>query len=144
MGTVGAACARSDLFARWTAGLKVAPEGTTDAADINDNLSELRTPSCRGHADRCVPVLLRVQRLQNETQALGGRLLRLLFVRLGPVPAGSECRGRAGKQLLCETPVVPPEPDAPPSGREILDANQAAQISERIGYERSQVRPQDC
>src|SRR5262249_36866274 len=64
-------------------------------------LSALRHREIGGHADRCLPVFLYLQRLRRDTAAEAGRLLRVLFLRLGSVPAdpgravgGDGCGGR--------------------------------------------------
>ncbi len=51
------------------------------------------------HADRRLPVLLRMHRLRRAAPAEAGRLLRVLFLRLGAVSANSGravCGGRRG------------------------------------------------
>ena len=45
------------------------------------------------HADRCMPVFLPVRRLQGDTEAEGGRLLRVLFVWVREVPSGPGAAG---------------------------------------------------
>ena len=53
------------------------------------------------HADRCLSVLLRMHRLRHKAEAKVGRLLRVLFLRLGAVPADSgRARGRERRGLL--------------------------------------------
>jgi len=51
--------------------------------------STLTCPRCghRSTEHRCLPVLLRVQGLRRDAQAVAGRLLRILFLRHGAVPA---------------------------------------------------------
>src|SRR5262245_1985211 len=86
-----------------------------DADRIDPDLPALRPSLKRADADRRVPVLVRVQGLRREAQAVAGRLLRVLFLRLGAVPAGatrgtparpccahveeSETSSRGGKQV---------------------------------------------
>src|SRR5262249_35884684 len=50
-------------------------------------LSALRHREIGGHADRCLPVFLYLHRLRRDPAAEAGRLLRVLFLRLGSVPA---------------------------------------------------------
>lgn len=57
------------------------------AAAIDDHLPALRHRKGGDDADGCVPVLLPVHRLRSEAQAEAGRLLRVLLVWLGAVPA---------------------------------------------------------
>jgi ubiquinone/menaquinone biosynthesis C-methylase UbiE len=68
-----------------------------DARDpgIDDHLSELRNREGRDHADRGLPVLLRLQRLRCALASKARRLLCILLIWIGVLPAGS----RAGKLL---------------------------------------------
>jgi len=52
----------------------------------------MRFRPAREHAGRCLPVLLPVHELRRASSPEAGRLLRLLLVRLGEVPA--EAGGR--------------------------------------------------
>ena len=54
---------------------------------ICNHLSALRHREIGDHADRCLPVFLYVHRLRRDAAAEAGRLLRVLFLRLGSVPA---------------------------------------------------------
>ena len=67
-------------------------------SDHNDNgceshiridLSQLRACKGRNHADRCVPIFLRMRTVPHCSPAEGGGLLRVLFLRLGQMPADS-------------------------------------------------------
>ena len=69
-----------------------------DAARIRSHLSAMRLSVRRADADRCLSVLLYLQGLRTEAQAIGRRLLRVLFVRVGALPAGPAKR---------EEPVLP-------------------------------------
>jgi hypothetical protein len=52
-------------------------------------------------ADRCLPVFLYLQRLRRDAAAEAGRLLRVLFLRLGSVPADpGRALGRCGRRFL--------------------------------------------
>ncbi len=52
-------------------------------------------------ADRCLPVFLYLQRLRRDAAAEAGRLLRVLFLRLGSVPADpGRALGRDGRRFL--------------------------------------------
>src|SRR5262249_61845481 len=50
-------------------------------------MSALRHREIGGHADRCLPVFLYLHRLRRDPAAEAGRLLRVLFLRLGSLPA---------------------------------------------------------
>src|SRR5262249_20356010 len=94
----------------------------TDDLGVHYYLPDVRPRGDGTDADECVPVLLRLHGVWRASQAQAGRLLRLLLLRLGALPAGP--RGR----LL---PVgAPPRPvrvgrarlgtrvaDAPPKSR---------------------------
>ena len=54
----------------------------SDADQIRSHMSAMRLSVYRADADRCLPVLLHLQRLRTEAQAVGRRLLRVLFVRI--------------------------------------------------------------
>ena len=62
-----------------------------DADRIDPDLPALRPSLDRADADRRLPVLVRLQGLRREAQAIAGRLLRVLFLRLGAVPASAAC-----------------------------------------------------
>src|SRR4051794_26544414 len=59
------------------------------SAGIRADMSALWLFQTGSHAGRCLPVLLRMRRLQGATAPGTRRLLRILFVRLGSVPAHS-------------------------------------------------------
>ena len=63
---------------------------------INPDLSAMRPFKVGNHANRCLPVLLRMRKLQNLAPSKGRRLLRLLLVWLSQVPTYS----RAARVLL--------------------------------------------
>src|SRR5665213_1227950 len=65
-----------------------------NATRIHSHLSAMRVSVRRANADRCLSVLLCLQRLRTEAQAIGWRLLRVLFVRVGALPAGPAKRER--------------------------------------------------
>src|SRR6516165_7593095 len=56
---------------------------------FDHHLPPLRAPGDRTNAAGRLPVLLRLQRLRATPQAEAGGLLRVLFIRLGAVPARS-------------------------------------------------------
>jgi hypothetical protein len=60
------------------------------------------------HAYRCLPVFLYMHRLRREAAAEAGRLLRVLFLWLDSVPAGSgRASGRDGRRfLLCRIAIM--------------------------------------
>lgn len=74
-----------------------------NGASIPHYLPTLRTRCGRDDADRRLPVLLRVHGMRRAAQAKTGRLLRVLFLWLGSLPAHSGSRGRRIRQrgLLC-------------------------------------------
>jgi len=57
------------------------------ATRVDDHVPALREPIGRTHADRCLPVVLRLSRVPSRHRAACRRLLRVLFVRHGEVPA---------------------------------------------------------
>jgi len=62
---------------------------------IRHHLPTLRNGTIGNHADGCLPVFLRVHRLRHAAAPESGRLLRVLLVRLGAVPADAgRARGR--------------------------------------------------
>ena len=65
-----------------------------DGAAIHHHLSGLRSPADGDDADGRLPVLLRLPRLWGAPAAQARRLLRVLFLRLGAVPA--DPRGAQG------------------------------------------------
>jgi hypothetical protein len=67
-------------------------EGTAHANSISAHLSALPPPIGGDHADRRLPVLLRLQRLRHQAEATAGRLLRVLLVRFRTMPAGPDRR----------------------------------------------------
>ena len=58
-----------------------------DATSIDPDLSKVQLSSRRANADRRLPVFLRLQGLRREAKAACGRLLRVLFLWIGAVPA---------------------------------------------------------
>jgi len=56
---------------------------------IHDHLPGLRDSQNRDDADRCLLVFLRMCRLRRGAAAKAGRLLRILLLRLRPVPAAA-------------------------------------------------------
>jgi hypothetical protein len=54
---------------------------------VHHHVPTLRASGCRIDAKGCLPVLLCLQRLRAKAEATAGRLLRILFVWLGAVPA---------------------------------------------------------
>jgi len=60
---------------------------------IDDHLPDVRLLGHRNHADECLHVVLLLQRLRREAATEGRRLLRLLFVWLGAMPADSSGYG---------------------------------------------------
>jgi len=73
----------------------ISPGGHFERGDslLGVDLPGVRLRQARGHADRCLPVFLRMRALQGDAAAEGGGLLRVLLVRLGEMPAGAG-RGR--------------------------------------------------
>jgi hypothetical protein len=65
-----------------------------NATGIDADLPEVQLPGDGANADGCVPVLLRLQGLWGKAEAVAGRLLRVLFLRIGAVPADSAARQR--------------------------------------------------
>src|SRR3954464_5003336 len=61
----------------------------SNAAKIRSDMSALQLSVGRANADRCLSVLLRLQRLRRKAQAPGWRLLRVLLFRVGALSAGS-------------------------------------------------------
>jgi hypothetical protein len=59
-----------------------------DADRIDPDLPAMRPPLDRAHADRRMPVLVRVQGLRRMAQAAARRLLRVLLLQHGAVSAG--------------------------------------------------------
>jgi hypothetical protein len=74
------------------------------------------------HADECLSVLLRVRKLRSSAKAQAGRLLRLLFVRLRQVPAGSV---REGAHVDRDGNLITIRFRAPPAteGRQAVDTS---------------------
>src|SRR5262249_55868620 len=64
-----------------------------------DHLPALRPRGRRDHAARRLPVLLRLPRVRRTLEAAAGRLLRLLLLRLGPLPAEASGRMRLPGRL---------------------------------------------
>jgi hypothetical protein len=58
-----------------------------DAVGIDADLPALRSSGNRDHADRRLPVLLRLQGLRRTAETQARRLLRVLLLRLGTVSA---------------------------------------------------------
>jgi hypothetical protein len=87
----------------------------SDATRIRSHLPAMRLSVHRTDADQCLSVLLCLQRLRTKAQAIGGRLLRVLFVRVGTLPAGP---GRREKSLL---PVIGDSSRGFPDRRIFLD-----------------------
>ena len=81
-------------------------------ARIGADLSALRLCRVGNHANGCVPVLLRVQELQDTASSEPRRLLRVLFVRFGQVSTDS---GTAG--LLRLTCLLSPAAGGGPAAR---------------------------
>ena len=50
----------------------------------------MRTLEGRDHADGRLPVVLRMHKLRRAAAPEGWRLLRILFVWIGPLPAGTD------------------------------------------------------
>jgi hypothetical protein len=71
------------------------------AASIHPDLPEMQPSSSRDDGDRFLPVLLRLQRVRRTAQAPCRRLLRVLLLRIGAVPAdtGQHALLRAGGSL---------------------------------------------
>lgn len=90
------------------------PCGGADDPGIDADVSGLSSPDDRDHADRCLPVLLRVRGLRRVTAPEAGRLLCVLLVRLGGVPA--ETGRREARLLLSEGSGEPTDWDAVESG----------------------------
>src|SRR5262245_29144899 len=68
---------------------------------INNHLSALRHGEGGGDADGCVPVLLQLHRLWRDPAAQARRLLRVLLLWFGAMPANpSTAFGRAGRDCL--------------------------------------------
>ncbi len=59
---------------------------------VDRHLPEMRASRNRAHAGRCVSVFLRLQRMWRAAQARAGRLLRVLLIRLRPLPADADGR----------------------------------------------------
>src|SRR5262249_34661986 len=60
------------------------------------------------HADRCLPVFLYLHRLRRDAAAEAGRLLRVLFLRLGSVPADPDrtVGGDGRRFVLCQITIM--------------------------------------
>src|SRR5262245_23488852 len=58
---------------------------------VDNLLSPLRTPCDRTDAGGCLPDRLRLQRLRGAAATQGGRLLHILLLWVGTVPASSGC-----------------------------------------------------
>jgi AraC-like DNA-binding protein len=65
-----------------------------------DHLPALRTSQGRGNANRRLPVLLRMRGLRSGSSSKGGRLLRILFLWVDPMPANAN-RPPSGDQQCC-------------------------------------------
>src|SRR5882672_10429515 len=72
-----------------------------DDPSIQHHLPALRHRQDRNHANRCVPLLLRLHRVRRDAAAEAGRLLCVLLVWLGALSADSgSTRGRPRHGLL--------------------------------------------
>ena len=67
--------------------------GPANDPRVGHRLSALRHCKGRSHADRRLPVLLYLQWLWREAATEAGRLLRVLLLRLGAVPADPGAAG---------------------------------------------------
>jgi hypothetical protein len=65
-----------------------------NATGIDPDLPKVQLPGDGANAYGCLPVLLRLQGLWRETEAAAGRLLRVLFLWIGAVPADPGARQR--------------------------------------------------
>src|SRR3984893_15917093 len=61
--------------------------GNLSQPEICHYLSALRHREVGDHADQCLPIILYLHRLRRDAAAEAGRLLRVLFLRLGSMPA---------------------------------------------------------
>jgi hypothetical protein len=80
------------------------PKADLHASSVDHHLSTLRICEGGGHADRCLPVFLCLHRLWHKAKAQGGRLLRVLFLRIGAVSSragGIRLRRRLHAALNC-------------------------------------------
>ena len=77
------------LFQRRDVPAKVLRNGDRDPSRERTDLSNLWASAERNDADRCMHLLLRVHRLRDSVAAEVGRLLRLLLLRLGSLPANT-------------------------------------------------------
>jgi hypothetical protein len=59
---------------------------TCDATGIDPDLPKVQLPGDGANADGCLPIFLHLQGLWRETEAVAGRLLRVLFLWIGAVP----------------------------------------------------------
>ena len=80
----------------WSAG-----RDSADRSRVGADVPVLRHDDNRGNADRCLHLLSRMYDLPCDAQAQGRGLLRLLFVRIGEMPARAAVarllRGSRGK-----------------------------------------------
>src|SRR4051794_39438780 len=60
-----------------------------DATRIHSDMPAMQLSGGRADADRCLSILLRLQRLRRKAQAPGWRLLRVLLFRVRALSAGS-------------------------------------------------------
>ena len=78
---------------------------------VRADLPDLRARTARDHANRRVPVFLRMHAMQNAAEAEGWRLLRVLFLRIGRLSSYS----RAARLLsLIRRIFSMPIPEFPP------------------------------
>ena len=61
--------------------------GQHDRAAVHNHLPTLRAAAEGEHADRLLPLFLRLQRLRHAAQTAERRLLRLLLLRYSALPA---------------------------------------------------------
>lgn len=71
------------------------------AVGINADLPEMRFQGHRDDAARCLSVLLCLQGLRREAEAESRRLLRILLLRIGALPAGPAARQGIVLRLSC-------------------------------------------